>query len=267
MIQVGTGKSRSLSQLTESFMIPINKQEPLKADHGDGSTLLVHSIFHTIQGEGPHVGKPAVFIRLAGCNLQCPGCDTEYTKNVLGVLGVGDIIALVRTAVGDNLAYLPLVVITGGEPFRQNLGALIYYLRRAGYKVQVETNGTLGCPEALASFDIVVSPKAGKVHPSLFSRIIAYKYVLDSDHISEDDGLPTSVLGMPAAPARPHLGFEGDVYVQPADEPTHRNPLHEYDGTEPENYKNDENLAATIKSAMKYGYRLCIQTHKIIGLE
>lgn len=247
-------------------MIPINQQPPMKSESGDGNTLLIHSIFFTLQGEGPHVGKPAVFIRLAGCNLQCPGCDTEYTDGATRIEIVG-ILRLVKSAHAGSVGGLPLVVITGGEPFRQNLGSLIYYLRRAGYKVQVETNGTLGCPEAFMSFDIVVSPKAGKVHPSLFSRIIAYKYVLDSDHISEDDGLPISVLGMPAAPARPHLGFEGDVYVQPADEPTHRNPLHEYDGTEPENYKNDENLAATIKSAMKYGYRLCIQTHKVVGLE
>lgn len=244
-------------------MIPINVQEPLKADHGDGSTLLVHSIFHTIQGEGPHVGKPAVFIRLAGCNLQCPGCDTEYTDGAIRIEIVA-ILQLVKSAHAGSVGGLPLVVITGGEPFRQNLGSLIYYLRRAGYKVQVETNGTLSCPEAFASFDIVVSPKAGKVHPSLFSRIIAYKYVLDSDHISEDDGLPTSVLGMPAAPARPHPGFTGEVYVQPADEPIAGIKRGAYQS---EGLANQRNLAATIKSAMKYGYRLCIQTHKVAGLE
>ena len=42
--------------------------------------LEVHSIFYTIQGEGPFCGTPAVFIRLAGCNLQCPSCDTNYTS-------------------------------------------------------------------------------------------------------------------------------------------------------------------------------------------
>ena len=45
-----------------------------------GLSLQVNSIFYTIQGEGPFAGRPAIFIRLAGCNLQCPGCDTEYTK-------------------------------------------------------------------------------------------------------------------------------------------------------------------------------------------
>ena len=251
-------------------MIPINVQEPLKADHGDGSTLLVHSIFHTIQGEGPHVGKPAVFIRLAGCNLQCPGCDTEYTDGAIRIEIVA-ILQLVKSAHAGSVGGLPLVVITGGEPFRQAIGRLVRRLDEEGYKTQIETNGTLGFAFDYDHHDwpadIVVSPKAGKVHRDLLRHITAYKYVLDSDHISEDDGLPTSVLGMPAAPARPHLGFEGEVYVQPADEPRERNPLHEFRGYEPENEKNDKNLAATIKSAMKYGYRLCIQTHKVVGLE
>lgn len=251
-------------------MIPINKQEPLKADHGDGSTLLVHSIFHTIQGEGPHVGKPAVFIRLAGCNLQCPGCDTEYVGGI-GVLKLSEIIDRVAQAwlsiyesprSALKCAKLPLVVITGGEPFRQAIGKLVRRLDDEGYKTQIETNGTLGFAFDYDHHDwpadIVVSPKAGKVHRDLLRHITAYKYVLDSDHISEDDGLPTSVLGMPAAPARPHPGFEGDVYVQPADEAADHNPF---------DWKNRKNLAATIKSAMKYGYRLCIQTHKVVGLE
>src|SRR3954467_9071958 len=46
----------------------------------DGNSLSIHSIFYTLQGEGPYSGCPAVFMRLAGCNLQCPGCDTDYTS-------------------------------------------------------------------------------------------------------------------------------------------------------------------------------------------
>lgn len=239
-------------------MIPINKQEPLKAEESDGSNLLVHSIFYTIQGEGPHAGKPAVFIRLAGCNLQCPGCDTEYSHGAERLTFI-TILSRVAESHGDGLAWKPLVVITGGEPFRQNIIPLIEALRINDYRVQVETNGTLAPDEwTVWDFDIVVSPKAGKVSEALWSKIIAYKYVLDGGHIDERDGLPTSVLGMPAKPARPHSGFAGEVYVQPADVSGIGNPM---------DWENQKNLEATIQSAMKYGYRLCIQTHKVAGLD
>ena len=54
---------------------PIEKRE-LSVD----GSVQVHSIFYTLQGEGPFSGQPAVFVRLAGCNLQCPACDTDYTS-------------------------------------------------------------------------------------------------------------------------------------------------------------------------------------------
>ena len=83
--------------------------------------LQVHSIFHTIQGEGPFAGTPAVFIRLAGCNLKCPGCDTEYTskRKEMTVAQILDAIYEVSSITTK------LVVITGGEPFRQDLTRLL----------------------------------------------------------------------------------------------------------------------------------------------
>ena len=57
----------------------VNEQKPMPKNYHDGYTLNVHSRAETIQGEGPYAGCPAAFIRLAGCNLQCPRCDTEYT--------------------------------------------------------------------------------------------------------------------------------------------------------------------------------------------
>lgn len=238
-------------------MIPINKQRPEKRE--ENHLLRVHSMFYTIQGEGPYVGVPAVFVRLAGCNLQCPGCDTEYTDGA--VYESPDSIATrVRQLFGDSGRVslgAPLVVITGGEPFRQNIAALIEELYMQGFLIQVETNGTMAYePIRLFSqnrFAIVVSPKAGKVHPSLYPYIVAYKYVLNYGNIDSRDGLPTSVLGMPASPARPHAGFKGRVYVQPADEPQ-------------DDAKNKVNMACAIDSAMRFGYTLCIQTHKIVGL-
>jgi organic radical activating enzyme len=232
----------------------VNLQAPVKRIDGTGP-LLIHSIFRTIQGEGPHVGRPSIFVRVGDCNLQCPGCDTDYTSGnkTMTVEQMFNDINLLN----NGNKFKSLIVITGGEPFRQNLLPLIKVLTKHGYKVQIETNGTLGFDlyganmDAL-QFDIVVSPKAGKVHSSLWSRIIAYKYVIDASHIDLSDGLPTAVLGMPGRPARPFKGYAYDVYIQPADEMSEE--------------LNKSNLEAAIYSCMKYGHRLCLQTHKSIGL-
>jgi len=68
--------------------LSINQQKPEPRAKGDGSILDFHSMFFTIQGEGPFAGHRSIFVRLAGCNLQCPGCDTEYTqgRSVVGIL-------------------------------------------------------------------------------------------------------------------------------------------------------------------------------------
>lgn len=242
----------------------INFQPISKAERSNGQNLLVHSVFFTIQGEGPNVGKPAVFLRLGGCNLQCPGCDTEYSEAAANE-HIDSIITRIHMAFGDYGGDERLVVITGGEPFRQNIVALINKLVERNHSVQVETNGTLGfefdklTARAMARLQIVASPKSGKVHPGVERFITAYKYVLDANHIDPRDGLPTSVLGLPAAPARPHDRFDGEVYVQPAEETSLGESL--LKGTQ-----NRLNLDAAINSAMKFGYRLCLQVHKIAGL-
>lgn len=250
-------------------MIPINNQSPQKTERHPLGWLYVHSIFYTIQGEGPHAGKPAVFVRLAGCNLQCPGCDTEYTKGAklmtpADICREADLTWL--TMYDSACAALarrsaPLIVITGGEPFRQNLGRLIDLLHADGRMVQIETNGTLWDSRiphyehfTLDLFNIVCSPKAGKVAiPEEF--ITAYKYVVSYDAIDHSDGLPTSVLGMPASPARPSKSYAGPIYVQPAE-----------GGTAERKFANHLHLSAAIDSSMRFGHTLCLQTHKMVGL-
>lgn len=233
-------------------MIPINTQEPLKTDYHPNGHVKVHSIFATIQGEGPNAGIPAVFLRLAGCNLQCPGCDTEYT---LGAeeMTPDEVVDAVILAEGNNSTRL--VVITGGEPFRQDISRVVMKLHENGYEVQVESNGTLPIESEKFNaskdwFSIVVSPKTGKINESLRPFISAFKYVLDAQYVGRD-GLPNSVLGMPASPARPH--FTGiPVYLQPAD---YQNAT-----------INKANQQAVIESCMKFGYRYCAQLHKFLNL-
>jgi organic radical activating enzyme len=245
----------------------MNVQTITKRVESDGHTLRLHSLFYTIQGEGPFAGRPAVFVRLAGCNLQCPACDTEYTEGARDV-DAREIAEHVLAHCTAHHLTEPIVVITGGEPFRQNITHLVRMLTAACFTVQIETNGTLP-PQDLERFKgvcntpsnpegrcfVVCSPKAGRVHPDLSRLVFAYKYVMAADSVAQDDGLPIEVLGhpLPRVVARPHDDFSGTVYLQPCDSKDEE--------------LNQRNLAACIASCMKYGYTLQLQIHKIINME
>jgi len=138
-------------------------------------TYSVKEIFYTLQGEGAHTGRPAVFCRFTGCNLWtgreqdrygavCQFCDTDF----VGTDGMGG--GKFRTAaeLADKVAACwpeaagkagkPFVVCTGGEPLLQLDEPLIHELHARGFEVAVETNGTQPAPEGLDW--ICVSPKA-----------------------------------------------------------------------------------------------------------
>ena len=94
--------------------------------------------FLSVQGEGHWVGTPMAFVRLAGCNLACPFCDTDHEgrRSVSCDQLVREVRALVEGTVVDR------VVVTGGEPTVQDLDALVIALFNRGLAVHVETNGT-----------------------------------------------------------------------------------------------------------------------------
>lgn len=241
-----------------------NNQVPIKQYFDD--RLNVHSIFFTIQGEGPFAGCPAVFIRLTGCNLQCPNCDTDYTSNSVSLTPAAIVEAATKMlpAAHVDSPTRSLIVITGGEPFAQKIGPLVVELANAGLAVQVETNGTLRPDDVFLAFatdnpdevTVVCSPKTGSVNQDLAPHIHSMKYVLRADNIDPADGLPLTALDHPAKPrlARPHTRFlRGTVYVQPEDEG--------------DAYRNGLNVAAAATSAMRFNHTLCLQIHKIIGME
>ncbi len=133
----------------------------------------VKEIFYTLQGEGANTGKPAVFCRFAGCNLWsglendrsravCRFCDTDF----VGTDGAGggkfadpDALANAITAAWKGNGGAPrFVVCTGGEPLLQLDEALIAALHARGFRVAVETNGTIAAPPGLDW--VCVSPKA-----------------------------------------------------------------------------------------------------------
>jgi 7-carboxy-7-deazaguanine synthase (Cx14CxxC type) len=133
----------------------------------------VKEIYYTLQGEGAQTGRPAVFLRFAGCNLWtgreedrlsaiCQFCDTDF----VGTDGVGG----GKFATANELAAAvancwpgshgkPFVVCTGGEPLLQLDEDLVRALHQVGFEIAIETNGTIVPP---AGIDwITVSPKAG----------------------------------------------------------------------------------------------------------
>jgi len=227
-------------------------QQPIEKQHLDPRGRLdVHSVFLTIQGEGPFTGRRAIFVRLAGCNLQCPGCDTEYTEG--RELWDWDALVMKIRAMTNDEPYL--VVITGGEPLRQNIIPLCAELVNLGYSVQVETNGTLylDLPQDVI---VVCSPKTGKFNEQLAGRIDFLKYVVKAGDIDPKDGLPLHALGHSCGSegvAKPATAEPILVYIQPMDEQ--------------DEGKNRVNLEAAMAGVMKHGYTLCLQTHKIIGAE
>lgn len=220
--------------------------------HSQGYIDVQGEVWETLQGEGPFAGRPAVFVRTAGCNLSanCKLCDTDYTskrRHVSPHILLAEIKALRPSG---------LVVITGGEPFRQELGGLVRLLLSCQYEVQIETNGTL-CDDSILYLDydrltIVCSPKTGTINKELQPHITALKYILRDRHVDPDDGLPTDSLGGDCKPCRPWEGFKGTVYCQPVDEQDEQ--------------LNKKNLAAAMKSCFKYGYTLSYQLHKLLGL-
>lgn len=137
-------------------------------------TYSVKEIFYTLQGEGTHAGRPAVFCRFSGCNLwtgreedraqaTCQFCDTDF----VGTNGIGggkfktpDALANAIDALWpQDYPATKYVVFTGGEPLLQLDAALIDSMHRVGFEIAIETNGTIEVP---AGVDwVCVSPKMG----------------------------------------------------------------------------------------------------------
>jgi 7-carboxy-7-deazaguanine synthase len=214
--------------------------------------LEIKEFFVSIQGEGPFAGQPAFFVRLAGCNLSCPLCDTDHTDGASRI-AVSDLLALIDLKCPAN----KLVVITGGEPFLHDVTKLTRKLIYYGFRVQLETNGTLYQPQFPYTFATVVcSPKTKQIDPRLVQYIDAFKYVIRAGYYNTKNGFPFDVLGNLVSPhaAAPPFNFNvSNIYIQPCDEKDEK--------------RNAENLAAAIEICEKFGYTLCLQLHKIIGKE
>lgn len=205
----------------------------------------VKEIFYTLQGEGAHAGRPAVFCRFAGCNLWtgreadrataiCNFCDTDF-------VGVGpdggkfaDAAALANAVAArwpTSDASNRFVVCTGGEPLLQLDGAAVDALHSRGFAVAVETNGTQEPPPGLDW--ICVSPKSNA--PVILTRGNELKLVFPQPGVD---------------PARfESMDFE-HFFLQPMDGPALQ-----------------ENLRAAVNFCLANPrWRLSLQTHKLLGI-
>lgn len=189
--------------------------------------LQVAEIFYSLQGEGTWVGTPAVFVRLAGCNLSCSFCDTDYSLKFFA--SVEEIVA--RVAAAGNGA--PMVVLTGGEPLAQRESrALIDRLQAAGHRVHIESNGTLAT-ELPAGVWLTVSPKE-RLDPQMAARADEVKLIVDGR---------VPLEWIEAFPATT------PVFLQP-------------ESNRPANVT----LALEAAKAYPARLRLSLQTHKFIGI-
>ena len=137
--------------------------------------MKVNEIFYSLQGEGYHAGTAATFVRLSGCNLHCPFCDTQHESGI--EMSDEEIVEQVRQYPAR------LVVVTGGEPSLQLTRGFVNALHDADKMVAVETNGTHRLP---GNVDwITLSPKdkyLGDEAKVVLNIVDEIKIVFDGEH-------------------------------------------------------------------------------------
>jgi 7-carboxy-7-deazaguanine synthase len=223
--------------------------KPVRANtigRGFAMSYAVKEIYYTLQGEGAHTGRPAVFLRFAGCNLwsgrerdrasaTCQFCDTDF----VGTDGPGGgrfatadaLAAAVDRIWPDQKPSNRYVVCTGGEPLLQLDEELVAALHGRGFEVAVETNGTLEPPEGLDW--VCVSPKAG-----------VDLVVKTGDELKLVFPQPTLMPDVVA-----HLAFDY-FYLQPMDGPV-----------------VEQNTALAVEYCLAHPrWRLSLQTHKVLAI-
>ncbi len=216
------------------------------AEVSNGFNLKVKNIFKTLQGEGPNVGMPSIFIRLGGCNLSCIFCDTDFEDfEELPLEQILDIVC--QLSLNDqDIRVINLIVITGGEPFRQEISPICQALLDLNYSVQIETNGTIYRPIP-KQVEIICSPKVVNtkylsIREDMLERINAFKFLIS-----------TNIIDYFTVPELGQTKYNIPVYVQSMDEYNRE--------------INIKNKKHTVYIALNNNYRLSYQIHKDLNIE
>ncbi|EXJ13163.1 MULTISPECIES: 7-carboxy-7-deazaguanine synthase [Nitrincola] len=206
----------------------------------------VKEVFYTLQGEGAHAGRPAIFCRFTGCNLWsgreidrskaiCQFCDTDFIGHDGqngGKFDSPDALVTHLQRFWPLSSEPPYVVCTGGEPALQLDQPLVDALHKAGFIIAIETNGTKPLPNGIDW--ICVSPKA------------------DTDIIIRKGNELKLVYPQSHAMPERFVSYQFDnFYLQPMD-----------------SADAQENLKATLNYCLRHPqWRLSLQTHKILGID
>lgn len=197
----------------------------------------VNEIFASIQGEAAFAGRPCVFIRLQGCGVGCPWCDTKDTWDASegSQLSIDEIVQTVFNLM-PRCAH---VVLTGGEPLEQDIIPLVKALQNMKLYVQIETSGTAIIPEHIRTTCwVTLSPKIGMKKPFIvqnLKRCREIKFCIGKE--SDIEKLTTLLTDGP---------YPG-IYLQPLS-------------------MNPKSTKACVDLAMAHGYAVSVQTHKYLGL-
>lgn len=209
-------------------IVPLTDYTRLRHTKG-ASQFAVAEQFFSPQGEGVFVGTPAWFIRLQGCQVGCPWCDTKETwPSGEPSVALADLVRGIPQSARH-------VVVTGGEPFEQDIRRLLWALYLEGRSVQVETSG---CYDVYGPAWITVSPKFFKpLSVQALRAAHEIKQVVASD--ADIARLREKVI--------PHVSAYTPVSLQPVS-------------------NGQRALEICLAACRQYGYRLSVQTHKLLGL-
>ena len=219
--------------------------------------LPINEMFETIQGEGVYTGLPAVFIRLQGCPVGCPWCDTKHTWNIDPENETSPSVVLAKTTDTQSYFYIDEdhlitllfqqgycakhIVLTGGEPCMYDLRKLTTRLIENDFSVQIETSGTFEVKCDNRTW-VTLSPKVNMrggytVLTQAIERANEVKHpIAMKKHIEELDAL----LARRSTPIR-------DVCLQPISQQTRATQL-------------------AIETCIARNWRLSLQTHKYLGI-
>lgn len=223
------------------------------------NTYPINEVFQTIQGEGVYTGVPAIFIRLQGCPVGCPWCDTQHTweqrpeqqveltkvvektqpSSTWAASSGEELLALIQQR-GYSAKH---IVLTGGEPAMFDLRPLGDVLEQAGYKLQIETSGTFLLQVTAATW-VTVSPKLDMpggylVRPDCMKRANEIKYpIAMQKHLDQFDQL------LKSCPPQP----DAIIALQPISQ-------------------RPRATALAIKICIERNWRLSVQLHKYLHIE
>jgi 7-carboxy-7-deazaguanine synthase len=201
--------------------------------------MKVIEIFRSIQGEGCSQGFPSVFLRLAGCNLDCTWCDTRYAREGGSDMPCSEVFRMISTFPGTRIC------ITGGEPLLQGdlLLPLLEKLHSTGHRIEIETNGTIDFrpfqPYASICMDVKCPSSGERSDLSLLDHITredSVKFVV-ADH--EDCRYAEWVLALHPV--------QGEIFFSPV-------------------YGSEYGAIADFLLEQNLPARLQMQLHKIIGV-